>query len=485
MTPGLNRAFSDIEKYRSSEEKYRLLPMRFIPLDETRYVVTNQGGNYEVLERKELEDLVQHRLEPHSRLYDDLKGNHFLSDDDSTVYRDLLAAKYRTRQSKLPQFTSLHLFVVTLRCDHSCQYCQVSRVSQDRSAFDMSEETALRALDLVFQSPAPAIKIEFQGGEPLLNFPLIRFIVEKAIERNVGRPLQFVITSNLSPLTDEILDFAERHQILFSTSLDGPAELHNQNRPRPGRNSHANAAAGIERIRERLGYDRVSALMTSTAESLKQPEAIIDEYIRMGFDSIFLRYISPYGFAAKTAHRIGYETDEFISFFKRGLAHILNLNKSGVFMRELYTTLLLQRIVTPFATGYVDLQSPAGIGISAIVYNYDGDVYASDEGRMLAEMGDTTFRMGNVRNSYRELFLESSVLPIVHETMLEGIPGCSDCAFLPYCGSDPVFHHRTQGDAIGHRPSSAFCRRNMELMRHIIRILEDEPENDAILKTWL
>ncbi len=44
--------------------------------------------------------------------------------------------------------------------------------------------------------------------------------------------------------------------------------------------------------------------------------------------------------------------------------------------------------------GYVDLTSPAGIGIGAIVYNYDGDVYASDEGRMLAEMGDTTFRLG-------------------------------------------------------------------------------------------
>jgi uncharacterized protein len=147
--------------------------------------------------------------------------------------------------------------------------------------------------------------------------------------------------------------------------------------------------------------------------------------------------------------------------------------------------LLLQRISTPFATGYVDLQSPAGIGIGAIVYNYDGDVYASDEGRMLAEMGDTTFRMGNVRNSCPELFLESSLLPIIHSTMLEGMPGCTDCAFLPYCGSDPVFHHRTQGDPIGHRPTSAFCNRNMELIRHILRILEDQPDDAAILKTWL
>ena len=485
MSAGLNSSFSGLQHYQSAGSKYRLLPLRFLRLDEGRFVVTNLAGNYRVLAGSELRDLVEHRLVPYSRIYDDLKAAHFLTDDDSEVYRDLVAAKYRTKQAKLPEFTSLHLFVVTLRCDHSCQYCQVSRVSEDRRAFDMTKETADQALDLVFKSPAPAIKVEFQGGEPLLNFAIIQHIVDQAEVRSDGRALQFVITSNLSQLNDEILDFAEAHGILFSTSLDGPELLHNRNRPRKQADSHARAVSGIQKIRDRLGPHAVSALMTSTAESLKQPEAIVDEYLRLGFDSIFLRYISPYGFAAKTQSRIGYETEEFIEFFKRGLDHILGLNRSGTFVRELYTTLLLQRMLTPFATGYVDLQSPAGIGISAIVYNYDGTVYASDEGRMLAEMGDTTFRMGTVKDPFERLFLESTLLPAVHSTMLEGIPGCCDCALLPYCGSDPVFHHRTQGDMVGHRPTSAFCKRNMELMRHIIRILHDDPENAAILRSWL
>src|SRR5437868_13246414 len=168
-------------------------------------------------------------------LYDDLKGDHFLADDDSDIYRELLATKYRTRQAHLPEFTALHLFVVTLRCDHSCQYCQVSRVSEDRSAYDMTRETADCAITLMFQSPSPFLKVEFQGGEPLLNFPLIQHVVSEVNRRNDGRHIQFVITSNLSPLTDGMLDFCTEHQIYFSTSLDGPAELHNQNRPRPNR----------------------------------------------------------------------------------------------------------------------------------------------------------------------------------------------------------------------------------------------------------
>jgi uncharacterized protein len=483
MTPGLNKSFLELETYQS--DGYRLLPMRFLSLDSDRYILTNLAGGHRVIKRDQLDDLVNHRLPAHSTLYDDLKGDHFLADDDSNIYGELLATKYRTRQAHLPDFTALHLFVVTLRCDHSCQYCQVSRVSEDRTAYDMTPETADRAIDLMFHSPSPYLKVEFQGGEPLLNFGLIQHVVHEVDRRNDGRHIQFVITSNLSPLTDEMLDFCATHRIYFSTSLDGPADLHNHNRPRPGRDSHARAVNGIQRIRNRLGEDAVSALMTSTAESLKQPEAIIDEYVRLGFRSIFLRYISPYGFAAKTSTRIGYETEQFIEFFKRGLQHIIELNALGVQMYEVYSRLLLRRILTPYATNYVDLQSPAGIGISVLVYNYDGDVYASDEGRMLAEMGDKTFRLGTVRNTHRELFLDSDLLPMVFETMLEGLPGCCDCALLPFCGSDPVFHHRTQGDIGGHRPTSAFCKRNMELMRHLIRLLEDDPRAASILRSWV
>jgi len=132
MSSGFNSSFSSLEAYQAGETLYRLLPMRFLRLDSGRYVVTNLAGNYRVIEDLQLRDLIGHRVERHSRLYDDLKASHLIADSDSEVYRDLLAAKYRTRHAKLPEFTALHMFVVTLRCDHSCQYCQVSRVSEDR-----------------------------------------------------------------------------------------------------------------------------------------------------------------------------------------------------------------------------------------------------------------------------------------------------------------------------------------------------------------
>ena len=138
------------------------------------------------------------------------------------------------------------------------------------------------------------------------------------------------------------------------------------------------------------------------------------------------------------------------------------------------------------ATGFVDLQSPAGIGIAGIVFNYDGGVYCSDEGRMLAEMGDRRFRMGSLLDdSHADIMLDRRFTATVERTMAECVPGCADCAIRPYCGSDPVRHYRTQGDIVGRKPVSDFCRKNAGVVRHLAALLEDNPQAVAVLKGWV
>ena len=248
--------FQPLSTYRQPlVDGYQLLPFRFTALDDREYVVTNQAAEFVVIDRPTLEALVRHQLPASDRLYDDLKSKHFIIDRDSSVAMDLLSLKVRTKLRRLADFTGLHIFVVSLRCEHSCPYCQVSRQSDNKLAFDMSVETADKALALMFRSPSPSIKIEFQGGEPLLNFSLIRHIVDRAEAWNLteSRDLQFVIATNLAVITDEILEFCRDHDILISTSLDGPSDLHNANRPRPGNDSYERAIAGISRARDALG----------------------------------------------------------------------------------------------------------------------------------------------------------------------------------------------------------------------------------------
>lgn len=466
---------------------YSLLPFRFSRLAGNDYVLTNQAAEFVVLDRPTLEAFVRHRLEPELPAYSELKSKHFLTDQDSTVALDLLALKVRTKLERLRNFTALHMFVVSLRCEHSCPYCQVSRQSDDSTTFDMSEATALNALDLVFRSPSPAIKIEFQGGEPLLNFPLIRFIVERAKVINLieKRDLRFVIATNLALINDEILDFCRRHDILISTSLDGPRDLHNRNRPRPGGDSYNRAIDGIRRVREVLGFDRVSALMTTTKASLGQVREIIDEYVAQGFHGIFLRPLSPYGFAVKTKWISSYDADEWLDFYFQGLDYIIELNANGYPITEFYAATILSKMLTSFEPGYVDLRSPAGLGIAAAIYNYDGDIYASDEGRMLAEMGDKTFRLGNVHSdSYEAIFLSDALLDPLEQSFAASAPMCAECAYEPYCGADPVYHHATQGDFIGRKPSSQFCSRNMAIFRRLITMMRNDDVIRRLFLRW-
>ncbi len=238
-------------------------------------------------------------------------------------------------------------------------------------------------------------------------------------------------------------------------------------------------------MRETLGTDRVSALMTTTERSLDRVKEIIDCYLEQGLREIFLRSLSPYGFAIKTKSYAAYDADRWLHFYEQGLDYVLELNRRGIDFTEIYAAIVLKKMLTNDDPGYVDLTSPAGIGIGALVYNYDGDVYASDEGRMLAEMRDTTFRLGNLhQESWEELILSPALLEPLEQSFTLSAPMCSDCAFEPYCGADPVYHQATAGDYLGRKPLSDFCRRNMHVFKLLLERYEADPFAREIFLGW-
>jgi His-Xaa-Ser system radical SAM maturase HxsB len=478
--------FREATAFQAPTANWRLLPFRFERLN-GRVLLTNMVGEHLFVSAEDFEQVEDGALPVDSPLVRRLRAKHVIRQEGDDLPLELLALKTRTRYRRLPQFTALHIFVASLRCEHSCPYCQVSRQSSDKTRYDMSPETAQLALESTFRSPSPNVKIEFQGGEPLLNFELIEDVVGRAEVLNEahGKDLSFVIATNLALLDERVLDFCRDHGIFISTSLDGPADLHNKNRPRPGRNSWELATEGIRRVRESLGIDRVSALMTTTRSSLTRVREIIDTYVELGLTSVFLRPLSPYGFAIKTKSFAAYDVDRWLPFYEEGLDYIIELNARGVPVVEQYAAIVLKKMLTNDDPGYVDLTSPSGIGIGAVVYNYDGDVYASDEGRMLAEMGDTTFRLGNLHeDSYEEIMLSEALLGPLDESFTASAPMCSDCAFEPYCGADPVYHHATVGDFLGRKPTSGFCRRNMSIFKLLLDRYEGDPSTRALFRTW-
>jgi His-Xaa-Ser system radical SAM maturase HxsB len=465
---------------------YLLLPFKFHVLNEQREVLVSEAGDFLVCPRGTAERVATRQVAPEEPLFQDLLGGHFISLESPPPLLEVLAARYRARKGYLDTFTALHILVITLRCNFSCHYCQVSRQTTDRTQYDMSERDIDATLDLIFASKSPDITLEFQGGEPLAAFERVRYAVTGALARNATakKRLRFVICSNLSLLTEEVLAFCRQHRIQLSTSLDGPAALHEANRPARAHGDLSWLAERIERARAVLGADQVAALMTTSKASLKQPEAIIDAYRALGFRRIFLRPLQPYGFAARLRNSWQYSAADFLTFYRRALSYILQLNRNGEPFVEDYAAILMRRLYSPFPTGYVDLQSPTGMVTAVAVYNYDGGVYASDESRMLAESGDTTFRLGHVSDGYRSLFFGDRARELVAVGTNEALAGCADCGLQAYCGSDLIRNWRETGDFYGHRPTSAFCELNMGILSFLFEVLDADRDAQRILRQW-
>jgi len=469
-------------------QPYYLLPFKFDRIDNNELIV-NELGDYLLVLNGIVEKIVQKRVSKTDdfNLYADLIANHFISELPIPLSLDIMSIRYRTKKSFLDHFTGLHIIIPTLRCNQYCHYCQVSHVAKENIGFDMDYNTIDNMLNLIFKSPNPAITLEFQGGEPLLALDKIKYIIEKAFELNLGsaKKITSVICTNLTLLTDDVMTFCKANEILISTSLDGPEHLHNFNRYNPSVDSYKTAIDNIKKCREVLGKDRVSALMTTSKLSLNYPVEIIDEYILQGFNEIFLRIINPFGHALKN-NASDYSVDDFFEFYKKALDYILELNRRGVFFVESFTKLILSKMLSPFPIGFVDLQSPSGVINNVIVYNYNGNVYPSDEARMIAEMGDEFFKLGNVnQNNYNDIFYGKKAKSISENWSNECLSGCSECAFQSYCGADPIRNYSIQGDMYGFRPTSDFCRKNKLIFKHLIQLIESDREIEEIFNNWI
>ncbi|MFW9876418.1 MAG: His-Xaa-Ser system radical SAM maturase HxsB [Candidatus Thorarchaeota archaeon] len=467
---------------------YQFLPFNFGQIDND-YLISNEGGEYQFLDKENFYKFTKSAIEDENILYD-LKSKNFIAFNDISLSLNMLATKYRTRKSFLKHFTGLHMMVITLRCNHRCKYCQVSSEDKVDCQFDMPIEVAEKTLEYIFYTPSKNIKIEFQGGEPLLNWKTLSetVLLAEKMNKHYKKQLEFVICTNLTLIEEWQLEFIKTHKIQISSSLDGPKIIHDKNRIyNANKSSYDCFLQKLKLARSILGDDSISALVTITKDSIYCLNDVIDEYRRLGFSGIFLRSLNPYGDAVVNESEVGYEIKEFLNAFEESLDYIIKLNLEGHYFPEYFTTLLLTRILTSFSTGFVDLQSPAGAGIGGVIYDYNGDVYPADEGRMLTRMGDKKFLMGNIfKNSYKEIFAGPLLTEIIKKSCLDIIPGCSSCVFKPYCGADPIRNYLESNDLMGNRSTSSFCHKHKGIFEIIFRKLKaNDPKIMNVFWSWL
>lgn len=120
---------------------------------------------------------------------------------------------------------------VTHNCNLNCIYCYQEHDLGKVMSFDVAK----KCIDWIFNNIPEdmcGVEIGFIGGEPMLEFDLIKNIIEYTIEKNPNEPYIFYATTNGTVLTDEMKRWLIQHKEIFvlGLSLDGLPDTHNHNR---------------------------------------------------------------------------------------------------------------------------------------------------------------------------------------------------------------------------------------------------------------
>ena len=453
------------------------------------YLITNDAGDYAYLDTNTFEKLSQGKVDCNCNQYDFFKEKGFVRSDDFKLTN--VIEKYCSKNSALGRGTGLHIIVVTLRCDYACIYCHASKSNIWAKEMDMDIGTARLTVDRIFECSNPAITVEFQGGEPLLNFDTVKFIIEYIQEKNKKAKKDILISmvTNLSVINDEILEYLCKKKISLCTSIDGPEEVFNENRKSLSwKNGYKHTIKWFKKVQKkyfRRVIFRPNALTTITKQSLPYYKEIIDEYIKLDLEGVHLRPLNPFGLARKTWKQIEYTTDEFMDFYKKSLDYIIAKNLKGKFFYERTARIFLTKILSNVDPNYFEIRSPCGAGIGQLAYNYNGDVYTCDEGRMVSRMGDEAFKIGNVvDNTYKDFVKSETVKAMCVASTLDILSGCSTCVFKPYCGVCPIYNYVEEGNIFSQMPNNDKCKINMAILDYLFDKLRD-PKVKKIFKKWV
>lgn len=119
---------------------------------------------------------------------------------------------------------------ITEKCNLNCSYCYASK-----SEKTMDFSTARKVIELLLNEPAPnnhTINISFFGGEPLMEFGLMKKVVDYALTRGreENRNFTFGFVSNMTLINDDILEFLKKNNFSILASIDGGQKVHDENR---------------------------------------------------------------------------------------------------------------------------------------------------------------------------------------------------------------------------------------------------------------
>jgi len=437
-----------------------------------RHVRLSRTGASQVLSAAE--DLQLDQISMDAQLFERLErtGHIVTSANALRVLDDLKTWHGRTFAGP-----ALHIVVLTKRCNLNCTYCHMypEFIGASKEQFDLKAEVADAIVRFALSSPNPEITFEFQGGEPFLNFPMMKYFVDEVHRQNavVGKKVAFAVTSNVMLLEDEHMEFCREKGIVISYSLNGPEHLHDQFRiTRSGAGSFATVMKKLESLRGRFpGMLNAAPLCVVGADNAPRLREMIEWYHEAGFSGIAIIMLKNLG--NTRTNQLAFDMRAFLPYYLDALDHLYEKNRRlGHAYSERLLRVALFKILWKGTVGYVDWRNPCGDFGGSVTYDYDGAILPSDEARSLRP----AFDVGHVlTDTYEDVVRREKTFSTMNLSLRDRDPECRECAFNPYCGVLPILEYARSGSPVPRPHETAECLFTLAILDWTFKRLMEDP----------
>ena len=206
-----------------------------------------------------------------------IESGKLFSEDDF----EPLAGELKDRSEGIVKALCLH---VAHSCNLNCEYCFASQGRYQGERALMSFETGKRALDYLIENSGTRrnLEVDFFGGEPLMNWQVVKDLVmyARSVEKEHGKNFRFTLTTNGMLIDNDVIDFSNREMSNVVLSLDGRKEIHDRYRvDYEGRGSWERIVPKFQEFVKRRGNRNYYMRGTFTHENpdfLKDIETMLD-----------------------------------------------------------------------------------------------------------------------------------------------------------------------------------------------------------------
>lgn len=400
----------------------------------------------------------------------ELRKFQLIAGDDDDLPGFSHAGEIDRSQSKHEYIIDNISLFLAQECNMRCVYCYGADGEYGLKGM-MSEETAFRAVDWLIANSGSAetLRICFFGGEPLLNFSLMKKVVKYARQQSGqhGKTVAFSMTTNGSLLRNEVISFIKSQDIDPVISFDGPPEYQNRQRPfKGGRGSYNKVLANVRKLKAVRPYLRARATVYGDADPLRIKESAD----LAGFSSCMIEKASPAILKGLTREAPEDGSQErmsrrLIAYYHEETHKLLAaIRKRSIDIHcppDLFLAMSSVALKRKRHHG-------CGVGKRMVGITIIGDIYpchrfAGQEDQRIGNISD--YRVDGANEYYR--------------STVDTLPECRKCWARYFCGGGCFYHNLAHtGDM--HRPEALDCEERIAMYEGLIRVYCQLDEDEKL-----